>query len=91
MFIKTNCFYLKELKEDEVRDNLLMITDILAACALGENAGTESVCCTVFSVEEVIDIISDNNIDLHFKRPFMKFLISVYIGKKTKAEILKHR
>lgn len=83
-----------KVKQNEalIRHNLLMITDILASCASGENAGTESVCCTVFSLKEVIKIISNKDISLHFKRPFMKFLISVYVEeKKKKAQILKDK
>ena len=64
-----------------------MITDLLAACAKGENAGAESVCCTVFSIEELLRIISDEDISIHCKRPFMKFLISVYMEEKGKKKV----
>lgn len=56
-----------------------MITDLLAACAYGENASAESVCCTIFGEEELIDIISNDEIALYRKRPFIKFLIAVYM------------
>lgn len=68
-----------------------MIADLLAICASGENAGAESVCCTVFSVDELLGIIGDKDINIYCKRPFVKFLISVYMEEKgkKKAQLLK--
>ena len=57
-----------------------MITDLLATCAYGDNAEADSVCCTIFSEDELIEIISHDNINIYRKRPFMKFLISVYMN-----------
>ncbi len=57
-----------------------MITDLLATCAYGDNEGADSVCCTIFCEEELIEIISHDNINIYRKRPFMKFLISVYMN-----------
>ncbi len=75
------------------RKNLLMIADLVATCALGENSGAESICCTVFSMDELIRIVSHDNISIYCKRPFMKFLVSVYLedeGKK-KAQLLRNK
>ena len=63
-----------------------MIADLLATCAFGENVGAKSVCCTVFSMDELLEIISHNKISVHCKRPFLKFLISVYMEEKRKRE-----
>ena len=69
-----------------------MIADLLAACASGENPGAASICCTVFSVEELINIISHEDISIYCKRPFMKFLVSVYMEEKgKKAQLLKNK
>ena len=59
---------------------LLMITDLLASCAVGENASTESVCCTVYTLDEVLQVIVNPNIKLYRKRPFFRFLTWVYVN-----------
>ena len=56
------------------------MTDILAACADGENLFIESVCQTVFSVGEILDILSDPGMSPERKRPFARFLVSVYMN-----------
>ena len=67
--------------------NLLMITDLLATCAFGENTGVDSVCCTIYSESELIDIISSDEIPIYRKRPFMKLLVWVYMNVRgNKAE-----
>ena len=58
-----------------------MITDLLATCAYGELQGVvESICCTIFSEDELIQIISSPKINIYRKRPFMKFLVWVYMN-----------
>ena len=59
---------------------LLNMTDILAACADGENLFIESVCQTVFSVGEILEILSDPGMSPERKRPFARFLVSVYMN-----------
>ena len=63
-----------------------MITDLLATCAFGENAGAESVCCTVFTLEELLKIIGNEDINIYRKLPFMRFLIMVYMEEKGKKK-----
>ena len=77
-------------EDQEQQQYLLMITDLLAAAAFGENAGVESLCHTIFTVNELIDIICNKEIPMHRKRPFMKFLLSVYMEEKG-VEMLKER
>ena len=57
-----------------------MTNDLLAACALGGNAGAESVCFTVFSIDELLSIICDEGISIHCKLPFIKFLVQKKSG-----------
>ena len=57
-----------------------MMTDLLASCAVGRNSGTESVCCTVYSLVELLEIIRDEGIPLYRKRPFTRFLVWVYMN-----------
>ena len=57
-----------------------MMTDLLASCAVENNSGTESVCCTVYSLEELLHIISHDDIPLYRKRPFTRFIVWVYLN-----------
>ena len=70
----------KEPDNSTILQQLLMMTDLLASCAVGANSATESVCCTVYSLEELIAIIMYDDIPLYRKRPFMRFLVWVYIN-----------
>ena len=56
-----------------------MITDLLATCAYGGNNAVESLCCTIYSEEELIEIISSKQISLYRKRPFLKLLVWVFM------------
>lgn len=59
---------------------LLMVTDLLASCAKGDNANSESVCCTVFVIEEVLQVIVNPDIKLYRKTPFVRFLVWAYLN-----------
>lgn len=59
--------------------NLLMIADLLATCAIGDNEVINSICCTIYGEKELIEIIADKKICLYRKRPFMKLLVGVYM------------
>ena len=79
---------MQEPDESTKLQQLLMMTDLLASCAEGENSGTESVCCTVYSLEELVEILSHDGIPLYRKRPFTRFLVWVYMnsGKENATE-----
>ena len=55
-----------------------MVTDLLASCAQGDN-GVVTICFTIFDEDELIEIITHSEINIYRKRPFMKFLVSVYM------------
>jgi len=59
-----------------------MVTDLLATCTVGENTATESICWTVFTVEELLEILNrpESEIPLYRKRPFVRFLVWVYMN-----------
>ena len=57
-----------------------MITDLLATCAYGDNAGIDAICCTIYTEEELIEIISSEDISIYRKCPFMKLLVWVYMN-----------
>jgi len=69
-------------EDSDDKCKLLMIADLLTTCAFGENAGAESVCCTVFTLEELFNILENEDINIYCKRPFLKFLITVYMEEK---------
>jgi RAB protein geranylgeranyltransferase component A len=56
-----------------------MLADLLATCAIGDNEVIDSICCTIYGEKELINIISDKNISLYRKRPFMKLLVWVHM------------
>ncbi len=71
-----------------------MITDLLATCAYGDNAGIDAICCTIYTEEELIDIINNEHIGIYRKRPFMKLLVWVYMnvhGKKAAEKSYYYR
>ena len=70
----------QELDDSKRLQLLLMMTDLLASCAEGENSGTESVCRTVYSLDELVEILSHDGISLYRKRPFTRFLVWVYMN-----------
>jgi hypothetical protein len=74
------CLNAQEPDESTRLQLLLMMTDLLASCAEGENSGTESVCHTVHSLEELVEVLSHDSIPLYRKRPFTRFLVWVYIN-----------
>ena len=59
-----------------------MVTDLLATCTVGENTATESICWTVFTVEELLEILNrpESEIPLYRKRSFVRFLVWVYMN-----------
>ncbi|XP_019851941.1 PREDICTED: inositol 1,4,5-trisphosphate receptor type 3-like [Amphimedon queenslandica] len=57
---------------------LLNVTDMLAACAEGKHRFIESVCQNILSIDELINIMT-SNLPPNRKRPFVRFLIWVYM------------
>ena len=56
------------------------MTDLLATCCEGENVFIESVCQTVYSMEELLNILRELHLPPERKRPFARFLVWVYIN-----------
>ena len=46
----------------------------------GENRFIESICQTIFSVDELLDIIISKDIDNNLKRSYLRFLLWVYLN-----------
>ena len=46
----------------------------------GENRFIESICQTIFSVPELMELLNDRNVDANLKKPFLRFLLWVYMN-----------
>ncbi len=68
---------------------LLGITDLLAACAEGENIHIDSMCQTLFSAEELLAILLINTIPVARKIPFARFLVTVFMDVDGDSGTLK--
>lgn len=58
---------------------LLDVTDLLATCAEGESPFIESLCQTIFSAEELLGILSCEDLSVARKKPFARYLVRVYM------------
>ncbi|KAK2143235.1 hypothetical protein LSH36_861g02042 [Paralvinella palmiformis] len=54
--------------------------DLLNALVKGENRFIESICQTIFSIKELLEILTDANISNNLKRPYVRFLLWVYLN-----------
>ncbi|CAH1239566.1 ITPR1 [Branchiostoma lanceolatum] len=59
---------------------MMGMVNVLATCAEGENRFIESICQTIFSVDELFQILTNDKIDNNLKRPFLRFLLWVYLN-----------
>jgi len=56
------------------------MTDLLASCSEGKNLFIESVCQTVYTVDELLMILKEPKLPPERKRPFSRFLVWVYMN-----------
>ncbi|XP_065924757.1 inositol 1,4,5-trisphosphate receptor type 2 isoform X5 [Magallana gigas] len=59
---------------------LISMVDMLATCAEGENRHIESICQTIFSIPELLKILTNERICDNFKLPFLRFFLWVYLN-----------
>ncbi len=80
---------------------LLAITDLLASCSEGEEVESiESVCQSIYSSQELLRILSMPFLPPNRKRPFLRFLVWVYLSSNhsshsgvlelTKSKLVKY-
>ncbi|CAD5113406.1 DgyrCDS2578 [Dimorphilus gyrociliatus] len=65
---------------NEEADYLASLVDLLATCAEGENQSIETQCQTIFTINELLDVLNKTDIDNHLKRPYLRFLLWVYLN-----------
>ncbi len=49
-------------------------------CHQGENHTMESICQTVMSIKELVDVVNDPTIDNNIKRPYLRYILWAYIN-----------
>ncbi|XP_077987360.1 inositol 1,4,5-trisphosphate-gated calcium channel ITPR1-like [Glandiceps talaboti] len=59
---------------------MMALVDLLATCAEGENRFIESICQTIFSMDELLSVLVNKNITNKIKKPFARFLLWVYMN-----------
>ncbi len=75
-----HCFCLDQAVDEDYNLQLLLaMTELLASCSEGESVFIESVCQTVYSLEELLEILSNPDLPPDRKRPFARFLVWVYM------------
>ncbi|XP_052219056.1 inositol 1,4,5-trisphosphate receptor type 2-like [Dreissena polymorpha] len=63
--------------------SLISLVDLLAICAQGGNSFTTSVCKPIFTILQLLKILNNNSIVDYRKRPFLRFLVWVYVYKPS--------
>ncbi|GFR73254.1 inositol 1,4,5-trisphosphate receptor type 3-like [Elysia marginata] len=59
---------------------LVALVDLLATCAEGENRYIESICQTIFSIPDMLEVLNNRKIINNFKRPYLRFFLWVYLN-----------
>lgn len=78
---------LHEGDSDELHSHNAAIS-LLAVCAEGTNSYIESVCNSILSVDDVLAILTDPDIAISNKEPYIRFMRHVFLGEKQ--YIIKH-
>ena len=51
-----------------------------ALCWQGENRFIESICQTIFSLDQLLEIVTDDKLTNAVKKPFLRFMLWVYMN-----------
>jgi len=46
----------------------------------GENRFIESICQTIFNLDELLEILTDENLSNAVKKPFLRYMLWVYMN-----------
>lgn len=66
-------------------DYHINLVDMLASCAEGENLFIESLCQTIFSIDELLQVFNDDKISVLHKRPYLRFFLWAYLNVEGSA------
>ncbi|KAL0145319.1 hypothetical protein V8B55DRAFT_1460552 [Mucor lusitanicus] len=69
----------EKLKSMHDSDYCVQLISILAICGQGENTFGQSFARTVFSIQDIYEIVHDEHVSIHLKSAMLKFLASIYI------------
>ncbi len=67
-------------KTKKLRKYHLRVMNLFAASSEGENRYIESMCQTMFSIDEILEVLCDSSIDHLSKTPYLKFGICVFLS-----------
>lgn len=68
-----------KLKSMHDSDYCINLVSILAICGQGENTFGQSFARTVFSIQDIYDVVHDEHVCIQLKSVMLKFLASIYI------------
>ncbi|CAO0799740.1 unnamed protein product [Mucor circinelloides] len=68
-----------KLKSMHDSDYCINLVSILAICGQGENTFGQSFARTVFSIQDIYDVVHDKHVCIQLKSVMLKFLASIYI------------
>lgn len=68
-----------KLKNMHDSDYCINLISILAICGQGENTFGQSFARTVFSIQDIYEIVHDDHVCINLKSVMLKFLASIYI------------
>ncbi|GAN04326.1 conserved hypothetical protein [Mucor ambiguus] len=69
----------EKLKSMHNSDYCINLISILAICGQGENTFGQSFARTIFSIQDIYDIVYDEHVSIHLKSVMLTFLASIYI------------
>ncbi|XP_076454279.1 inositol 1,4,5-trisphosphate-gated calcium channel ITPR3-like isoform X3 [Babylonia areolata] len=67
-------------KDSKELNYLIAMVDLLATCAEGENRYIESICQTIFKIEDLLKVLNHTAINCNLKRPFLRFFLWVFLN-----------
>jgi hypothetical protein len=86
---------IKILKEctDESVDlmKLIYLTNLLATCCKGHNMFCENICQDIFTLEELVEILTDPQIPIKYKTPFAQILLECYLSTERESIVSLHK
>ena len=67
--------------------NLLIITDVLALCVIGGGSSNHCLCKTIYSKEELLNIICSEKLSVGLKFPFFKLFNWTYVKGQDSTDV----
>lgn len=78
-----------EEASDTLREYHCQLVDLLASCAEGENRYIESMCQTIFTIPEIIEVIVSPAVGILAKGSYLRFFLWVYLNTGESSPALQ--